>query len=82
MDRSQASRYQAYMLRLWRAGSGPDAPWRASAECAGTGARTGFDTLQELFAFLLRETESAGAEPARDAGRAQGSVHLPGDARE
>ncbi|MHB1317494.1 MAG: hypothetical protein ACYCYF_02625 [Anaerolineae bacterium] len=82
MDRTQGSRYQAYMLRLWRAGNGPDAPWRASTECAVTGARTRFESLEKLFAFLLRETESAGAEPARDAERAQGSVHLPRGARE
>jgi hypothetical protein len=82
MDQSQGSRYRSYMLRLWRAGSGPHAPWRASTECAVTGTRHTFPRVQDLVEFLLQETDSAGDGPAQDAESAPGSAHLPCDARE
>ena len=44
------SRYQAYLLRLWR--DGPGAPWRASLEPPGGAAPVRFGTVAALFAFL------------------------------
>lgn len=45
-----------YILRLWRA-EAPDSSWRASLENPRTGARTGFENLECLFAYLMEQTE-------------------------
>ncbi len=49
--------YQSFLLRLWRPPEG-DCCWRASLEDARSGRRIGFPGLEELFAFLMQETES------------------------
>jgi hypothetical protein len=48
--------YVAYLLRLWQAEEGEDAPWRASLESPQPGKRQGFASLAELFTFLEKET--------------------------
>jgi hypothetical protein len=51
--------YLSYLLRLWRANSGPAEPhgrgrplWRASLEDPRSGERLGFGSPVELFRFL------------------------------
>jgi hypothetical protein len=58
MGRAQ-SQYATYLLRLWQASEsgerhrvGRETSWRASVESPRTGGRTGFASLDELFAFL------------------------------
>ena len=50
-------RYMSYSLRLWQAGSGSERVWRASLQSPHTGERTGFPSLEGLFAFLRLQTE-------------------------
>ena len=55
---SEQPDYLSYLLRLWREdGKGPTS-WWASLESARTGKRHVFPCLQELFAFLQRQTVS------------------------
>jgi hypothetical protein len=57
----ETQNYFAYLLRLWRE-SGGDLPrdestrWRASLQDPHSGERVGFANLEDLFAFLERET--------------------------
>jgi hypothetical protein len=51
------SKYQSYLLRLWRVDSGAHSTWRASLDDPRTGKRLGFASLEQLFAFLMDETE-------------------------
>jgi hypothetical protein len=44
----------SFLLRVWRAGDGKQPNWRASVEDIRTGERRGFDSLEELFAFILK----------------------------
>lgn len=46
--------YTAYLIRLWQ--ESPQTPWRASAQCASTGAKFYFATLDALFVFLQAQT--------------------------
>jgi len=55
----QRRRYRAYLLRLWWAGRGGEASWRASLDEPHTGVRHGFATLEQLFAFLKEQAETA-----------------------
>ena len=48
--------YMSYLLRLWRAGQGRDAHWRASLQRPGTEEPLWFPDLDEMFAFLRAET--------------------------
>ena len=49
---TEASRYQAYLLRLWLTGDDDAAVWRASLEDPRTGERRGFADVNSLLAFL------------------------------
>jgi hypothetical protein len=49
-------RYLSYLLRLWQIRSGGELVWRASLESARTGERTGFASVDALFAFLQQQT--------------------------
>ena len=49
---------QAYLLRLWQAGSAGKAVWRASLTSVRTGDRCGFADLESLFVFLKAQTGS------------------------
>ena len=56
--------YLSYLLRMWRVRErGPPgteaSAWRASLQRPGSGERIGFRSLDELFAFLCRETGMA-----------------------
>jgi hypothetical protein len=69
MDEEQPN-YFSYLLRLWREDDGEmlhqvdEAPdhtesrpiWLASLESSLTGQRQGFASLEDLFAFLRRQT--------------------------
>jgi hypothetical protein len=48
--------YMSYLLRLWRAGQGRDAHWRASLQRPGTEESIWFADLEEMFAFLRAQT--------------------------
>jgi hypothetical protein len=50
-------------LRLWQTGSVEQQVWRASLEHVPTGERLGFATLEQLFVFLIQQTEPAGEAP-------------------
>ena len=66
--------YLSYLLRLWRdAGDGPrqmkpGAAWRASLQRSLAGERRIFGSLDELFAFLRRQTGENGDNGERDSG--------------
>ena len=54
-----AKRSFSYLLRLWNeapAGPGVAAGWRASLQSSADGVRIGFGSLDELYAYLCRET--------------------------
>jgi hypothetical protein len=70
-------RYFSYLLRLWQAGTGQGAAWRASLEEIPTGERRAFASLDDLFAYLREQTR---ASPPPEEGRAgEGSQPGPGD---
>ena len=53
------SGYLSYLLRLWQDNNGDTegkAAWRASLESSLTGEKRGFASLDDLFAFLRRQT--------------------------
>jgi hypothetical protein len=45
-----------YVLRLWRAVA-PEPGWRASLEDQSGSWRTGFASLEHLFAYLMEQVE-------------------------
>jgi hypothetical protein len=50
------ARYQAYLLRLWR--EPQDQVWRASLKTTAGAQELVFANLEELFLYLLRQTEA------------------------
>ncbi|MGH2351015.1 MAG: hypothetical protein ACRDI2_26140 [Chloroflexota bacterium] len=50
MPVSECTRYQSYLLRLWR--DHPRSPWRASLQSTATGEQHHFADLADLLAFL------------------------------
>jgi hypothetical protein len=48
--------YLAYMLRMWRVETEEGPAWRASVESPHTGETERFDSLEELYAFLVEKT--------------------------
>ena len=62
------SEYLSYLLRVWRADPGNLSGWRASLEDPHTGERLGFASLEQLFAFLMEQTERAGPDVGRRTG--------------
>jgi hypothetical protein len=54
---------RSYLLRLWPAGSAGKQIWRASLENMQTGERLGFANLEQLFMFLMQQTEHDGEAP-------------------
>lgn len=48
-------RYSSYLLRLWQSVSDGERVCRASLECARSGERVGFASLDGLMSFLRRE---------------------------
>jgi hypothetical protein len=51
---SERRDYLAYMLRLWCAGPGEGASWRASLQDAHGGRQMGFACLDDAVAYLKR----------------------------
>jgi hypothetical protein len=52
-------RYISYLLRLWQTRIGDESIWRASLERADTREQQGFNSLDNLFKFLRKQTEIA-----------------------
>ncbi|MFZ5918096.1 MAG: hypothetical protein ACOYZ7_14230 [Chloroflexota bacterium] len=52
----EETEYRAYLLRLWRVGSGSADAWRASLQDSCSEERHLFASLEQLFAFLEDET--------------------------
>lgn len=52
---SSRSQYRSYLLRLWRSGDGKT--WRAMVEEIGSHETHHFADLEELCAFLRKQTE-------------------------
>ena len=50
----------SYLLRLWPTGATGQQVWRASLQYVQTGERLGFATLEDLFVFLMQQTEHNG----------------------
>jgi len=49
---------RSYILRLWCADEQQAADWRASLEDPSTKERLGFSSLEQLFAFLMEQSET------------------------
>lgn len=62
MDQQQTTAL-SYLLRLWPAGAAGQPVWRASLEHVQTGERRGFANLEQLFVFLMEQTEHGGEAP-------------------
>jgi len=70
--------YLSYLLRIWQAGTGEGAGWRASLEEIPTGERRAFASLDDLVGYL-REQTRAGPPPEEEEGAGEGSQPGPGD---
>jgi hypothetical protein len=60
MDKHQTTSL-SYLVRLWATGAAHQPVWRASLEDVQSGERRGFATLEQLFEFLMEQTEQSGA---------------------
>jgi len=58
----QPIRSRSYILRLWRADEPPAAEWHASLEDPSTKERFGFSNLEQLFVFLMEQSEKDSAK--------------------
>jgi len=56
MMQEQKRGYFAYLLRLWHVHQQKGWSWRASLESPTSGNRLGFTSIDDLCAFLRRET--------------------------
>jgi hypothetical protein len=62
MDKPHTTSH-SYLLRLWQTSSVEQQVWRASLEHVPTGERLGFASLEQLFIFLMQQTEKASQAP-------------------
>lgn len=62
MDKQQTTSL-SYLVRLWPAGVAHKQVWQASLEDVQSGERRGFANLEQLFVFLMEQTEHGGAAP-------------------
>ena len=69
MDKQQTISL-SYLVRLWATGAAHQQIWRASLEDVQRGERWGFANLEQLFVFLMQQTEQA-----YDAPDAQSTVY-------
>jgi hypothetical protein len=53
---THASRYKAFLLRIWQVENDGKLIWHASLEDSHTNERQGFSSLDALFEFLKGET--------------------------
>ena len=58
---------RSYILRLWCAGEPQAADWHASLEDPSTKERFGFSSLEQLFAFLMEQSERDSASVSHQA---------------
>ena len=58
MDKQQTTAL-SYLVRLWPTGAAHQQVWRASLEDVQSGERRGFANLEQLFVFLMEQTEQA-----------------------
>jgi len=56
MDKHQTTSL-SYLVRLWPTGVAGQHLWRASLENVQSGERRGFANLEQLFVFLMEQTE-------------------------
>lgn len=56
-ETQQPIRSRSYILRMWCVGRPRTADWHASLEDPSTRERFGFSSLEQLFAFLLDQSE-------------------------
>ncbi len=56
---SKSSHYRAYLLRVWCTHEAGTHVQRVSLEEAGTGRVLGFAGLEEVFVYLMEQTEEA-----------------------
>jgi len=54
---------RSYLLRLWPVGSAEQQVWCASLEDVQTGERVGFANLEQLFVYLMQQTERDSEAP-------------------
>ena len=62
MDKQQTTS-RSYLVRLWATGVAHQLVWRASLENVQSGERRGFANLEQLFVFLMEQTEQGGTAP-------------------
>ena len=62
MDKHQTT-WLSYLVRLWATGAAGQPVWRASLEDVQSGERRGFANLEQLFVFLMEQTEHRGDAP-------------------
>jgi hypothetical protein len=69
MEQKEA-RHISFLLRLWSTSDGRKLIWRGSLVDPATGERHGFASLEDMFQFLIAETERAEppGRPSRDVG--------------
>ena len=63
MDK-QPTTSRSYLMRLWATGVTNQQVWRASLEDVQSGERRGFANLEQLFVFLMEQTEQGGQASA------------------
>jgi len=56
-ENQQPIRSRSYILRLWCVDGPQTAEWHASLEDPSTKERFGFGSLEQLFAFLMEQSE-------------------------
>jgi hypothetical protein len=71
-ENQQPNRSRSYILRLWCADEPPAAEWHASLEDPATRERIGFSSLEQLFAFLMEQSERDSGLPGRISGMEKG----------
>jgi hypothetical protein len=64
---SQSDGYQAYMMRLWQAGS--NGTWRVSLQSVQTGETVRFPNLESLLAFLQAQDATRDTDTHKDNAR-------------
>ena len=62
MDKQQTTSL-SYLVRLWATGAADQQVWRASLEDVRSGERRGFANLEQLFVFLMEQTEQGSEAP-------------------
>jgi hypothetical protein len=58
--------YFSYLLRVWRVVREEELIWMASLEDPRTGKRQSFTSLEDLYAFLLKDIRHITAETAAE----------------